>query len=243
MRKLLALWWLAGPCAFAQEVTITKVELAGRNIVVHYDLRDANPSNTYQLKLYSSRDNFMSPLTGVTGDVGDEVHSGSSRKMEWAIADEFGPYKGKLALEIRGRVFVPFVKVIDFGNGQSFKRGKSYNLQLKAGSSSPIHVELFKGNQRIDGDMNHPNSGSYLLSIPANAKTGNDYRLKITDSRSNDEVVYTPMFSVKPKVPLVVKVLPVVAVGAVVVLLGGGSKNEPSGSTTAAIVLPPFPGN
>ncbi len=242
MRRLMILWCLVGPSAFAQDVTITKVELAGRKIVVHYALNDPNPSNTYQLRLYTSKDNFMSPLTKVSGDVGDEVKSGPARRMEWSIVDEFGPYKGKLGLEIRGKVYVPFVKVMDFGTDQAFKRGKSYNLHLKAGSSSPIHVELYKGSQRILGEMNHPNNGSFLLSIPGDAKPGSDYKLKITDSRSGDEIVYTPVFTVKPKVPLLVKVLPVVAVGAAVALLGGGG-SEPSAPGTTAITLPPFPGN
>jgi hypothetical protein len=44
--------------------------------------------------------------------------------------------------------------------------------------------------------------------------------LKITDSKNGEEVIYSPVFSVKPKLPLLFKIVPVLAVGALVVLAG-----------------------
>ena len=72
MKKLAFLALLAGPCAVAQTVSIKKVDLTGEKIIVSYSLQDSNPGNDYQLNLYASVDNFMSPLAKVTGDVGDE---------------------------------------------------------------------------------------------------------------------------------------------------------------------------
>jgi hypothetical protein len=45
---------LSAVCAFAQKVTVKRVELAGEKIIVHYDLEDSNPNNEYQILLYSS---------------------------------------------------------------------------------------------------------------------------------------------------------------------------------------------
>jgi hypothetical protein len=232
--------------AIAQTVNIKKVELAGDKVLVYFDLDDSNSSHEFALDLYASRDNFTVPLSKVKGDVGQEVKPGVNKKIEWSIVEEYGGYKGKLALEIRGRVYLPFVKLQSFGTEQSYKRGKSYNLLLKAGSTNPIHVELYKGSQRVSGEMNHPNNGSYLLTIPSNAKPGSDYRLKITDSRSNTDVVYSPLFKVKPKISTVVKLLiPIAVIGGAAAAFGGGGKKDTgggSGNNGGPIPTPPLPG-
>lgn len=208
--------------AGAQTVSIKKIELAGEKVIVHYDLEDSNPNNEYKLDLYASKDNFIAPLTKVKGNVGSEVKPGLDRKIEWNIIEEYGPYKGKLSLEIKGKVYIPFVKLQNFNTSKSYKRGSNNNLGWKPGNNNPINIELFKGGQRVAGDMNMPNNGSHTLYIPSKAKPGKDYRLKITDSRNSEDVIYTDYFKVKPKVPLLLKLLPVFAIGGAAATLGGG---------------------
>lgn len=206
----------------AQTITIKKVELAGEKIIVHYDLDDSNPNNEYKLDLYSSADNFVAPLAKVKGDIGPEIKPGTGHKVEWSIREELGGFKGKIALEIRGKVYIPFVKLQNFDAAKSYKRGKSYSINWKPGNTNPINLELYKGGQRIDGAMGVPNNGGHTFYFPSHAKKGSDYRLKFTDTKNSDDVLYSSEFHVKPKVPLVVKVLPVLAIGAAVATLGGG---------------------
>jgi hypothetical protein len=229
----------------AQVVNIQKVELAGEKIIIHYDLEDSNPNNEYKLDLYSSVDNFGAPLAKVKGDIGPEIKPGTGRKVEWSIREELGGYKGKISLEIRGKVYIPFVKLQNFDTEKSYKRGKSYSMSWKPGNSNPINIELYKGGQRISGEMNQPNNGGHTFYVPAQAKKGNDYRLKITDTKNSEDVLYTSNFQVKPKVPLLVKVLPVVAIGGVVAFLGGGEKNpsDPGDPTDDNLPTPGFPTN
>jgi hypothetical protein len=239
-RTILMICLLSGTSAFAQKVAVKKVELAGEKIIVHYDLEDSNPNNEYQIFLYSSQNNFSTALTKVKGDVGNEVKSGSDRKIEWNIMEELGPYKGKLALEVRGGVYAPFVKLQNFDVSKKYKRGKSYPLQWKPGSANPIHIELYKGSERLDGELNHPNNGSYSIAIPGNAKSGKDYRLKITDSKNSEQVIYSGYFKVTPKLPLLYKILPLAIIGGAAVAVSGGG-GEPTTPPTNEIELPGFP--
>lgn len=232
---------------YSQTVTIKKIELAGQNIVVHYDLDDSNPNNEFQINLYASKDKFSAPLVKVKGDVGPDVKPGINKKIEWNINEEYSGYKGKISLEIRGKVFVPFVKLRDFDTKKKYKRGKSYDVAWRPGNTNPVHIELYKGSQRMGGELNHPNNGKYTLSIGSKVPKGKDYRLKITDSKYPDEIVYSDYFSVSPKVPMILKVIPAVAVaGAVVFVLSsqdkpeGGNNNEPIDEN---IDDPPFPGD
>ena len=241
---LLAIALLAGSAAFAQSVAIKKVELAGELIIVHYDLEDSNPNNEYLINLYSSKDNFFAALTKVTGDVGMEVKPGLNKKIMWKVRDEYGAYKGKLSLEIRGKVYIPFVKLTGFDAKKKYKKGNTYNLTWKPGASNPINIELYKGGERVSSELNQPNNGSHTLFIPKHLKNGKDYRLKITDTRNTDEVIYTDYFAVAPKIPTIAKIgAGVVIVGAIVFVLtqkktpGGGGGDDGSGT----IPLPNLP--
>jgi len=244
MKRLLLLFFAVPYFASAQNVSIKKVELAGEKVIVTYDLEYSNASQTFLINLYGSKDNFAAALTKVTGDVGPEVKPGVGKKIEWKIRDEYGAYKGRLALEIRGKVYTPFVKLQDFNATQAYKIGKQYDIIWKPGNTDPVNIELYKGNQRIQGDMTQPNNGAYTLHVPSSIKPGSDYRIKFTDSKSTDEIVYTPTFKVSPKVPMAVKVLvPLVVVGGIAAVVlsggGGGSGGDGGGTTSESIPNPP----
>lgn len=239
---------LVTSAAFSQSVVIKKVELAGENVIVHYDLDDSNPNDEFLINLYSSKDNFSAPLTKVSGDVGMEVKPGLDKKITWKIRDEYGGYKGKLALEIRGKVYVAFAKLQGFDTKKTYKKGSTINLKWKAAGSNPINIELYKGGERVSGDMNVPNNGSHSLFIPSHAKKGKDYRLKISDSRNSEEQFYTGDFKVAPKVPIVLigAGVGVVAAAVVVVLVtkgGGNGGDDGGGESKSDIIDPPFPTN
>lgn len=246
MRNVFTIMLLAAfATAEAQTVEIKSIELAGEKIIVLYDLQDPNPNNEYKLELYASRDNFVAPLTRVTGDIGSEVTPGLNKKITWNIKEEYGGYKGRISLEVRGTVYSPFVKLKDFDAGRTYKRGKSYSMSWKPGASNPINIELYKGGQRIGGEMNQPNNGGHTFFIPAQSKKGNDYRIKISDTRNSDDILYTKDFKVRAKIPLLLKALPVLAIGGAAAFLGGGSSSPDPGGTSDPEIpgVPALPGN
>ncbi len=212
----------------AQKIEIDWIEIASDKMVVHYSIDDTNPNHQYLISLYSSKDNFSAPLTRVTGDVGTEVKPGKERKIIWDATKELGEYKGNLTFEVRGRVYVPFVKLVDFEEGKVYKRGKNYPLIWTSGNfSGQILIELFKGQERIWGESNIPNVGKYDWFIQGSVKKGNDYKLKFTNTKDRNDFVYSKSFTIKPKVPLVVKVGGLLVVGAGVYFLTGGTETQP----------------
>jgi hypothetical protein len=242
-KKLIVVFMLAGTIAYAQRASIKKVELAGQKIIVYYDLEDSNPANEYQISLYASQSNFSTALSKVRGDVGNEVKAGANKKIEWNILEELGPYKGNLALEIRGRMFVPVAKINSISEGDKFKRGKNHLLSWKPGNNNPVNIELLKNGTPLSSQLNQPNNGSYSFFIPPNTVVGKDYAMRITDTKDNENSITSLPFSVSRKVPLLLKVVPILAVGGVVAVLasgGGGSPEGPSNSSDA-IELPAFP--
>jgi hypothetical protein len=244
MKRLLLLCQLVliSSIVYSQTVHIKRVELAGEKIIVIYDLEDSNPNNEYLLQLFSSKDNFAKAVGNVTGHIGVDVKPGVDKRVEWNIVKEFGGYKGKLSLELRGKVYVPFVRVRDFDAKGTYRRGKNYVINWKPGNANPVNIDLMNGGQRVTGEVNHPNNGIYELFIPTHAKPGDEYKIKFTDTRNPDEVIITETFAVKPKIPLLVKVVPAVAlVGAIVLVTSKGGGNTPGGDDKGSITLPDFP--
>jgi hypothetical protein len=221
--------------SMAQTVTISKVEIAGEKVVVHYDLDDGNPNNEYLISLYSSKDNYAAALAKVSGDVGMEVKPGTGKRIEWKIVEEYGAYKGRLALEVKGKVYVPFVKLQGFDTKKKYAKGRSHPIKWKPGSSNSVNIELYNGGERISGEINHPNSGAFNLFIPKHVKPGKEYRLKFSDPRNSEEVIYSSYFEVGPTIPLWMKIAPLVVVGTVVTIL---LIDKPPTSNQ----LPPAPG-
>jgi len=225
--------------ACAQQFTIKRIELADQKVIIHYDLADTVRSRAYSISVYRSNDNFLNPLQFASGDVGLEVKPGNNKKISWDAKSELGEsFNGSVALEIRGKLYIPFVRFGGFDEYKAIKRLKPYDITWSGGTSQNIlNFDLYKGDKKVLTIPNIANVGHYKLTLPKDVKPGKDYRFRISDTKNKDEVVYTGMFIVKRKTPLLVKILPVVAVGAGVVLLGGG------GDGPGNIPDPPDPGN
>jgi len=206
----------------SQNIDIDFIEFSGKNVVVHYNLDDgANSVRQFLVQLYSSQDNFTTPLTRVSGDFGPEVSAGFDKKITWDITQELGAYKGNISLELRGRVYVPFVRVKDITADQVFKRGKNYPLNWTSGNlTGQVNIELFnEDGERIWGENNVPNVGKFDWYLEGNVKKGHNYKLKFTNAKDRNDVVFSQPFTVKPKIPLVAKIGAVVVVAAGIQLL------------------------
>lgn len=209
----------------AQQFSIKRVELIEGKISVHFDLFDTVANRKYTINAYSSIDNFISPLQKVTGDVGTEVRPGPNKKVTWDAPAELGTaFSGKVSIEIRGKLFVPFIRLDDIN--KTFKRAKDYQITWTGGRTSNImNFDVYKGDEKITTFANVANAGHYTVNFPQSLKPGT-YRFKISDTKNKDEVVYSENFKVKRKVPLLMKAIPVVGLGALITVLAGGSKGE-----------------
>ncbi|QOI98429.1 MAG: hypothetical protein HRU69_13415 [Flammeovirgaceae bacterium] len=222
---------VTGQFCIAQQFTIKRVELLNQQVIVHFDLTDDVSGRTYTLNVYGSHDNYLNPLQKLSGDFGLEVKPGLNKKFSWDPKAELGEdFSGSVALEVRGRLYIPFVRFTGFEDYRVLKRGKPYQLTWSGGTQQNIlNFDLYKGDKKVTTFSNIANVGNYKLTLPTDTKPGKDYRFKISDTKNKDEVVYTGNFAVKRKTPLLLKVLPVLASGYLVVLLSGddGKKKIP----------------
>lgn len=220
----------------AQTFTIDRFERAGDDLIIHYNLADTIKNRVYTINLYASTDNYINPLTKVEGDLGLEVKPGGNRKIIWHAKEELGAaFKGSVALEVRGKLYVPFVRLSAFEDFRKFKRKKDYKITWTGGRDNQVlNFDLYKGDKKITTYPNIANVGNYNLRFEG-VRPGRNYKLKITDTKNKDDVVISEPFKIKRKTPLLLKAIPILGLGFALVQLTPITIND--------IVDPPTPDN
>jgi len=213
---VLFILWTITLTATAQEFSIKKIELTSESVILYYDLIDTVKNRTYTINVFTSRDSYLTPIQKVKGDAGLEVRPGANKKIVWSSKEELGPtFHGDIELEVRGRVYIPFVKFEGFQDGQVFKRGKAKTLTWAGGTRQNIlNFTLYKGDEYIDVIPNVANSGSYDMILPTSVKPGSGYYFLVSDSKNKDQVMKTNSFGVKRKISLGAKIVVFALIGA-----------------------------
>ena len=228
MKNILFLTALSISCSvMGQQFSIKRLEVAGDKINLYYNLTDTIASRTYTMTLYSSHDNFISPVQKASGDLGLEVKPGSNKKIIWNAKEELGSaFDGKVGLEVRGRLYIPFVRLD--GLNKSFKRLRPTEITWTGGTQQNIlNFDLYRGEDKITSFPNLANVGHYTLTMPTTVKPGKGYKFKITDSRNKDQIVYSAPFKVTRRIPLLLKAAPFVLIGATAYLIVSNRKSPP----------------
>lgn len=229
LTKLLAvaLLGVTSVVSVAQTLEVKKIELRDDDVVINYSLSDTVPGRSFSVNLYASRDNYINPLTQITGDHGLEVSAGNDKTVRWHAKKELGDnFNGAVSVEVRARVYVPFIQVDKIG---TTKRGKQKEVTWRGGTRQNIlNFELLNAKgERVHVVPNISNSGHTSLFIPPDVKPGKNYKFRVVDSKNKDQVVRTEPFAIKRKMPMVLYVIPVAVLGGVVSLLSSSGGDSP----------------
>jgi hypothetical protein len=213
--------------AVAQNLELKQIQYLNNKVVLTSELTDSIEGRYYSVRVYSSADGFLNALEKVSGDVGLQLKSGKNKTITWSAAEELGNgFEGKIALELRARLFVPFISTESINAYKEFKRKRTYHLTWSGGTPQNIlNFDLMKGTKKVISFPNVANVGHHAFEFPAYIKPAKNYHFRISDSKNKDEQVVTTPFRIKRKVPLVIKAIPVVAFVAVMYLVIAKDKN------------------
>lgn len=221
-RLATALIFLLAPFfLLAQEISDFSYQLFEGKIEINYTL-SGESSDLYEVKLYSSLDDFTAPLKLLSGDVGMDIIPGGNKKITWDAKAELGEFKGNLSLKLKTR-FVPFI-TFDIAKGAKFKRGKSQDLSWESGKSVKVNLELYQGNNKVTDINIAGSSNTYNWLISKKMPLGDDYKIKAS---ANGRFAFSESFSIKRKVPIILWIIPAAAVigGTVAIIAGSGNGN------------------
>jgi hypothetical protein len=245
----------------AQKIENVRASSTDEKVTIVYEITGAKDGQKFKIRLYGSHDNYTTPLSFVSGDVGqgNELSAGSKR-VEWDPKAELKEFDGEITFEVRAEIIIsPVIKTPDVAPVQNAtnveksevikilapsitskqKRGKYVQILWQGIQPSQlVKLELLKGGQTVTsiGEVSYKND--FPWQIPKGTKTGKDYQVKLT---ANNVSVVSDNFTIKPKVPFILKALPVVVVGGVVAVLAGGSGGGGGGGVKPDPSLPSPP--
>jgi hypothetical protein len=235
-----------GNVCLAQNIEIRGIAFTDNKLVIGYDLLDSLEGRFYSIRVYASTDGFLNPLTKIMGDEGLEVKPGRDKTISWAFKEELPPgFDGKVSVEVRGRIFVPFIGVPGISQYKVFKRKRKYNLTWTGGTAQNVlNFDLYNGEKKVHTFPNLANVGHYSFEFPPYIKPDKNYRFRISDTMNKEEVVYTDLFRIKRKVPLLFKVIPTLIAGyAAYFFLQGNDEAAPLDNGLGDPPPPGFPGS
>ncbi len=227
---------------WSQSINNVRATFQDGKITITYDITGGNEKQVYNVSVYSSHDNFSIPLLSVDGDVGPNKQPGVSKSIVWDAKLDLGEYKGPLTFRVSADpVPLPY-SFTKPNTATSYRRGKQATIEWEGGvDSDNITIELMKDGAVLQQLSNARNSGIQNWAIPKDMEKGAGYSLRLRSS--SDQSITSNLFSIKSKIPLVLKIAPVVVVGGVVALLAsGGSDPDPvNGGGTELPVAPAAP--
>lgn len=246
----------------AQSIQNVQAGLSGSTVIITYDLIASDKDQKFDVEIKSSKDNFVSPLKEVTGDVGTNQTAGTGKKIIWNARKELGQFKGDISFEVTATVTFTPLKFLQPTVGAGVKIGKPYSVKWQGGTSDrSLKLELMKNNTSVMDMGNINNTGNYTWNVPKTMEKGESYQFRLLDPTKPNDAVLSARFNLK-KTSILVYAIPAAALlgVGVAVLVGGGGKDctdvcnpscpnynpsDPSCITTGDVLVtpPPPPGN
>jgi hypothetical protein len=219
-----------------QALDNVKTSFDGERVTITYDLNHTDGSRKFNVVLYSSHNNYGSPVVSLTGHVGENVLPGKTKRVAWEVRKDLPPdfdtdvvIKVKATEAIRPLAATPLAR-------KAYKKGQQIQVQWQGGRpTDKLNIELLKDGavqQKLAENVN--NSQAFTWSVPKEMK-GKGYSLKISNAAEQSS---SDLFRIRRKVPLVFIIAPVALIGGAVALLGGGEKPGETASDLPGPVKP-----
>ena len=223
---------------YAQKIENINYLVVENTIHLNYDLIYEIDNAEFNISVYyGDQKSQTRALTNATGEIGDKaIFPGRGKKIIIEDILPFDPFMGNLKFRIVHKLmYVPVHNFEVLGN--KFKRGKSVPIAWQGGKSGEIvQLTLLKSDEEVY-TRDHKIFAFFIAGsretnfiINKNVKRGDDYKIQLT---TVDNISFTSsVFSVKPKIPMAVKIGGFVIVGGLVAILsgisdsGGGDSNQ-----------------
>jgi hypothetical protein len=234
---LTPLLFFASGILYGQSLQNIRASVQDGKAKITYDLTGNGDTNqVYSISIYSSHNNYTSPLTRVTGDIGKNVFAGVDKIIVWNIIEELEAYKGEVTFKVKGEMIIAPLTFKTPMQGSTVRRGKKTKVLWNGGrKDQSIKLELYEKNILVKTLNEEKNKGAYEWQLPKDFKRGN-YTMKLS---GGSETIQSEEFKVKARIPLVVKVLPVLLIGGAVSFFALGDEG---GEKSANDNLPAAPG-
>jgi hypothetical protein len=200
---------------YAQRIENIRAEAinGGERVTITYDITGAPANQKFKVSVYSSHNNYSTPLSLVTGDLND-VTPGTGRRIEWNARNEMVEYTGDVTFELRAD---PMTIPLSVKTPTGVKKGKSTTINYEGViSGENVKLELIKSGVVVNQVGTTTDPARYTWTVPVDVDKASDYQIRLT---AGTRTTTSGSFSIKQKLKPWMYIVPVVVVTGVVVFL------------------------
>lgn len=198
---------------YVQNVNALQRQNEAGNMVmfITYDLLASNNQIPFKVNVSFKTKGKEIQLKNLSGSHGDLIYPGSSKEIIWDYQEELVHFSGDGEINV---VAVPNINIVS-----RVKRGKELSVKLDPvfEKGRQYSVELYRYGKNIttlgnfSADKDHV---EFTVSSKVKAKKG--YQLKIVGGENE---LFSETFAIKPRIPLVVKMIPLVGSAVFIVMI------------------------
>lgn len=227
----------------AQEIRNVDVRLERDNVIITFDLSPKESvKERFDIEIYSSRDNYQTPVKVSEGNTKD-VRPGNALQYIINAKEHFTGYQGELDFDVRATLTFSPVTFIEPYQDMTYKKGDFVRVAWRGGFTNDNYaISLYKGDNKVSYINSIVKTNDYLWNMPKGTKAGK-YHFQLESNSSKELTAKSYEFVIKRKIPIAIKILPIVAAGVGVYFLTSGGGSESGGATYALPNPPDPPGN
>lgn len=227
---------------YAQTVENITLDFDGNRMSITYDLTSSSADQKFSISLFSSHNNYNEPITYVSGDVGDNVVAGKQKKVIWNLKRELPvDFNDEIAIKVKA---IPIANYSLNPMANGYKKGGVLQVLWEGGLPNElVKIDLLKNNVFQQTLTETKNNKSYTWDIPKEFEKGSGYTVRLTNMSDEEQSISSTSFRIKPRLPLALKIAPVVLVGVLVgILSGGGDSSDDTNGNSNELPGPISPG-
>jgi len=186
----------------AQEIKDIAFTDVGGLINITYFLRGDYPDQTFDVKIFTSVDDYKKPLEFIQGDANQQNIRPGEKEVVWDARKEYKLYEGMITFKVVAKVISNF-SVFYPAKDEVFKRGRTVNVKWKGfrpGSDIKLTLVYPDGEEKWIGDSNK--DGNYKWVVDNNIKPGKGCKIRVEDKSNINNIAHSGQFDVKRKFPL-----------------------------------------
>ncbi len=209
------LFLMTGVWAYSQKIDNISFQMDGDKVKIFYTLTGDYAEQTFEVKIYTSVDNFEKPLEQLDGDANKKNILPGKKEVKWDAKKEYKLFEGNISFKIVANVVSNFW-ISSPTKGDVLKRGQDIEIAW----------EGFRPTANLKISVVYPGGKSADVATYVTGKTyrwkvkgpvGKGAYIKVSEMDNQKNFAKSGAFVIKRKIPLAAQG-GIVAVGAGAVL-------------------------
>ncbi|MEP3387393.1 MAG: Ser-Thr-rich GPI-anchored membrane family protein [Reichenbachiella sp.] len=199
---------------WSQSVENASIVQLGDDLIISFDLMPKESvKELYTVTILAIADNDSIHLIPKKGYL-TEVRPGNSLQFVVSGKENLKNVNGEVDFSISAEMVYSPLRILSPQQGVSIRRGKEMKLEWKGGFDKDNYtLDLIQSDSLISTINTNVGGGRYNWNIPKRTKKKENYQLRLTSNRHASQPEFSSEFRIKNKIPVVVKVLPVMILG------------------------------